>query len=96
MYIHPFSPKHTPAGGYFIWRYPCTALLTPSFQPMRGMMPITHIVLQHILTVANRPINMFCVAIVRMGNARRIPTTIPNTALSAIVCKYDKTEKNIH
>ena len=55
--------------------------LTPSFQPPSTMTPITHTVVQHNENVASNPVIKFPVAMIRIGQARHSPITIPYIAL---------------
>ena len=65
-----------------------TELLTPSFQPMSGMKPMTVTVMQTMLMVAMRPTMKLCVAMMRMGSAKARPTMIPVSAEEISVCKH--------
>ena len=48
---------------------------------MSGVSPTRHVVIHTITRVANVPVMIFIVAIMRIGKARHIPSIIPNTAL---------------
>ena len=57
--------------------YKSITKLTPSFHPIKGIMPKTHVVMKHIMRVADNPIAMFMVVNVRMGKVRDNPMMIP-------------------
>ena len=57
--------------------------LTPSFQPPRGITPMTHTVTQQMVKVARKPLMMLHVANTRTGKAKDTPSAIPRTAFSA-------------
>ena len=70
--------------------------LTPSFQPMSGMKPMTVTVMSMMLTVAMMPMMKLCVAIIRIGRQKLRPMMMPVTADDTSVwCGYNA-GRNIH
>ena len=64
------------------------ASLTPIFQPMSGIKPMTVTVMQTKVMVAMRPTMKLCVAMMRIGSAKARPTMMPVRAEDISVCKH--------
>ena len=77
--VHPEFPAHL---------VKANVSLTPSFQPMSGMKPMTVTVMQTMLMVAMRPTMKLCVAMMRIGSAKARPTMMPVRAEEISVCKH--------